>query len=259
MKCTLWIKEEILAEALTDQLCRIHLPTQIHRLRHASDLLVQEEMDGFEQVCFLQINESDLEVINQLMLFERVPLFVFVLSENATLKRSLDVASMEYLMWPWSMIDVRNLILRLYDLKEMKTEYNSFGRNYKSAIQFFVAAVRNGLNGEIILPDVKGYKQFPFSSMARLESEGPYTHVFTVDGDRVLTNKPLRHYDNILDPLDFVRIQINQMINLNCMKHWKMDKDLIVTLKDDSEWKVSFRWVPLFINAVNARSKNGLA
>jgi hypothetical protein len=40
------------------------------------------------------------------------------------------------------------------------------------------------------------------------------------------------------------------------MKDWKMEQGLLVTMNDGSQRTVSLRWVPLFIKAVNSRSKN---
>jgi two-component system LytT family response regulator len=257
MNYTLWLEDELHAETLTEQLKRYQSLAQIRTMNYSDELVVLDEKGQTGNVYFVQISNDKLNFLDQLLACDELPGLVFVLTDNCGLARHLETASLDYLQWPWSMNDFRSLMQRLSDLDEMKKESSTFSDGYKVAISFFTSTARNGLNGEIILPDVKGYRQYPAYSLIRLESEGPYTHVFTDDGKQVLTNRPLKHFDGILDPTLFIRVRSNQIINLNFLKHWKMEQDLLVTLHDDTELKVSFRWVPLFINAVNNRSKGG--
>jgi two-component system LytT family response regulator len=255
MNYTLWLEDELHAETLCEQLKRHQSFAEIRTIKYSDELVVLDDKGLAGNVYFIQINHDKLNFLDQLMDCDELPGLVFVLTDSCGLVRHLETASLDYLQWPWSLNDFRNLMQRLSDLDEMKKESATFSDGYKAAISFFTSTARNGLNGEIILPDVKGYRQYPAYSLVRLESDGPYTHVFTEDGNQVLTNRPLKHFDTILDSTIFIRIKSNQIINLNFLKHWKMEQELLVTLKDDTDLKVSFRWVPLFINAVNNRSK----
>ena len=83
----------------------------------------------------------------------------------------------------------------------------------------------------------------------RLESDGPYIYAFTSSGEQVLTNKPLKHFERTLDERGFVRIQNTQLINLHYLQSWQNESGVKVTLTDGSTFDVSFRWVPIFLQA----------
>jgi len=122
-------------------------------------------------------------------------------------------------------------------------------------LKFLAENTRRHSFKEFVIPNIRGYSACSTHELIRFESDGPFTLAFTSSGEQLLTNKPLKHFEYVLEKAGFVRIQNSHLINLHYLQSWQRDKGVKLTLADGSTFDVSFRWVPLFVQAFSNWSK----
>lgn len=187
---------------------------------------------------------------------ENCPLFVFVLQQPAKHAKKMNSCALDYLQMPVSVKECRELENRLSDLCTLRREKAAFAPAYYSAIQHLISNWSKRTWHEVVLPDVNGYSIVSPREVVRLECEGPYTSAFLSGGRRVLTCKPIKHYEEVLDSYGFVRIQPTQIINLHHIQSWQSERGVEVTLTDGTVLPVSMRRVPLFLEAFQQWSRS---
>ena len=89
------------------------------------------------------------------------------------------------------------------------------------------------------------------SSIVRFEASGSYTNVY-YDNTYVYTSKNLKYYENAINPNVFVRLDRQNIINVNYVKEIiKGNFSSEMILYDDFKIKLSKEKVTEFMNKVN--------
>jgi len=257
MNCAIWSRDMAMGESIKAQLQKYSHTFDVDAVYEWNNSSTFDNISQQVDVVFTQLEMND-EVLPQLLgsLSDNCPFIVFVVRNESKSVRKINACAMDYLYLPFTMRECRELEARLQELRNLKEESLSFSKSYCAAIHHLSANWRKRKLREVVLPNVKGYSVVPPQQLVRLVCDGPYTLAFLHNGDCVLTCKPIKHYDEVLDGFGFVRIQHTQIINLNHLKSWQSDKGVEVTLNDGSVWPISMRRVPLFLDAFQQWSKS---
>ena len=250
MNCTIWTEDPSAGENIKAHLEQWSSFLMCHQLCSTADMIPEKVTAERSDVHFVMLESSSSAVLEHLgNCNNKVPLVVFIVSPTCKFIRNIEISALDYLCWPFNLVHVREIESRLRDLYAMQSECPEFSEGYSIALKFLVANIRKHSIKEVVIPGIRGYTICQTQELKRLESDGPYTYAFTSNGEQLLTNKPLKHFENALYDCGFVRIQNTHLINLHYLKSWQNENGVKITLSDGSTFDVSFRWVPLFLQA----------
>lgn len=100
--------------------------------------------------------------------------------------------------------------------------------------------------GKISISAVDGIYFVNIKDIVRLEAEDNYTHIFTVNNERMTVAKTIKAYEDLLTAVNFYRVHKRHLINLNYMSRF-MKGDSIVVMDDGFKVEVSRRRRPSFM------------
>jgi two-component system, LytTR family, response regulator len=92
---------------------------------------------------------------------------------------------------------------------------------------------------QVVLPLLDGFEVVASKDIVRCEAEDNFTLFHLADGTRRLICRPLKHYENALVPLGFVRVHRSHMVQRTAIKRYVKGKGGTLFLLDGSEVPVS--------------------
>jgi two-component system, LytTR family, response regulator len=75
--------------------------------------------------------------------------------------------------------------------------------------------------------------------IARIEGEGKYTNVYTLDGEKHLAPKSITELEEVLPQEKFMRVHSSHIININCIEKYLKNRNGTIILKDGFEVPIS--------------------
>ena len=75
---------------------------------------------------------------------------------------------------------------------------------------------------KIVLRDSKAMYFVKVLDIMRCEASGSYTDFYLLDNSKITVSKPLKEYEQMLEPFQFVRTHHSHLVNINRIK--KLDK-----------------------------------
>ncbi|WP_269234244.1 LytR/AlgR family response regulator transcription factor [Flavobacterium flavigenum] len=84
----------------------------------------------------------------------------------------------------------------------------------------------------IILPTQEAMYVVKLEQIIRCETSGSYTTFFLTDGRKIIVSKPLKNYEDLLEPPAFFRIHQSHLINVNCIVSYS--REGMVQMNDKS-------------------------
>ena len=94
---------------------------------------------------------------------------------------------------------------------------------------------------KISIPTVEGIIMFPEQDINRLEAMGSYCTIHLSDHKKIMTSKPMVHFEQMIDNTQFMRIHKSHIVNLNNIVRYIRGEGGWVEMKDKSEIPVSRR------------------
>lgn len=85
----------------------------------------------------------------------------------------------------------------------------------------------------------RGFRVVPVGDIVRLEASGNHTYLFLRDGSRLLDSRTLGSYEELLDPLRFMRVHKSHTINLSDVREYRSDDGHIAIMSDKAEVPVA--------------------
>lgn len=113
-----------------------------------------------------------------------------------------------------------------------------------------------GMNGEgepaspqkkIAIPDKYGLRFIQVSDITRLEADGSYTTFFLSNGQKMVSSRHLKEFENILPSSTFFRAHHSYIINLDFVKHYERGEGGTIIMNDNSAIALSKRKKKFFL------------
>ena len=92
---------------------------------------------------------------------------------------------------------------------------------------------------KIAIPSVTKINYINTADILQCESDGPYTVLYLEDGSQLISTRPLKEYDTLLEPFGFYRIHRSHLINLDKVSEYRKGSMDAVILKDGTVIEVS--------------------
>lgn len=232
MKITAFIvDDEPRAQEVLKQLLKEYCPrVEVLGMAQSAIETIQDPAAHVADILFMDINlgrENCFELLENFDLSKsRV---IFTTAHNEYALRAFDYNALHYLLKPIE----PSLLIEAVD------------RLFRSKSGVEVPLAEKDLSAvflsRIALPNLHGYELIEVTDIIRCEGDGAYTHVVTRFGERKLVSKPLKYFEDQLNPVLFFRIHKKHIINLKEMIKCTREKVPGVTMSNGDELTVSWR------------------
>ncbi len=92
---------------------------------------------------------------------------------------------------------------------------------------------------QVVLPLLDGFEVVKATEIVRCEAEDNFTWFMLAGGERKMICRPLKHYEEALVPLGFVRVHRSHLVRVSAIRKYRKGKGGVVVLADGSEIPVS--------------------
>lgn len=179
-------------------------------------------------VAFLDINMPGISVFDSIPSLNDPPLIIFQTAYSEYATDAFDINALDYIMKPLSRERLSNTVKKIRDNLSSSTERKDESDN----ISADRITIRD--SGSIRVVKVKDIQKICF--------EDGLSFIYT-EGNKILSDKPLKHYEDRLRDMGFFRSSKANLVNLDCIKAiYPMFKgQYIIELKDSSRIDLSRR------------------
>lgn len=124
------------------------------------------------------------------------------------------------------------------------------GRRYRDDLSQAVRSIRQqGAAPRLAVDHAKGFKLFDPRTIAHLEADGNCTLLHFTDGSRYLDTRTLKVYEDMLDPLQFIRTHRSHVVNIEQLREYLRDDGHWAVMKDGARVPIARERVQAFVEA----------
>lgn len=190
----------------------------VEYLQHFPDLTVAQVCsNGFEGVKAIQQYKPDLIILDiqmpkingfeMLELIENPPAVIFATAFDEYAIKAFEAHAIDYLLKPFNQDRFEKAIKKWRDQKN-----NAAGEKQTKQLLDEVSLTAPQ-NERIVIKDGSKIKIIPIQEVHYLEAADDFVKVFTKEG-YFLKNKTMSHFEQVLDPTQFVRSHRSYIVNL---------------------------------------------
>lgn len=231
----------------------INIVGEVANAGEARKVLSEHKVD----VLLLDIQmpkENGFDLLNSLE--DRNFLTVFITAHAEHAIRAFKSNAVDYILKP---IDEDELALAIQKCKsklDLMNRSEESGIIYKQAIN---QAINNASNNEypqkLTLTHSNGFQIVSVDNITHLLADGNYTHIYFSNENPLLTSKPIKEFEEILDPKLFFRIHKSTMINIHYLKNYSSAEGHEVLLTNGVKLSISRRRLDDFMNLLASLSR----
>lgn len=189
-------------------------------------------------VVFLDIQLGDgdgFSLLEQLGTTETHVIFTTGLDSEGI--RAIKFSALDYLLKP---VDPDELVAAIEKLKEAQKKH-SIGENIKLLAEHLNGhSAKPGMR-RLALNSADKVQVVRVDEIIRCESERNYTTFFLKDGKQIVVTRTLKEYEELLEPLGFVRVHHSHLINLEFLKEFIKSDGGYALMTDKAQVPVSVR------------------
>lgn len=217
--------------------------------------------EGFQMVVdlkpdavFLDIHMPDADGFSLLAKLPKPrPAIVFATAFEHYALKALRASAVDYLLKPISIKELQSAEDKLLQISKMKKENPHFVTDYDGALSLLSTSIKEENPQKIALNNYHGYRFEEVRGIIRLESDSNYTTIHLRNGEKTVASKPLKHFEDILDPKLFLRIHNSHIINLDFLQSYSREEGGYVELADGCKISISKRRLSLFLEMIKGR------
>lgn len=224
---------------------------EVHILGMASSAEEAREMieDLQPQVVFLDIkmpSEDGFSLLQSLP--ERNFSVVFTTAHNEFALQALKESAVDYIEKPINIDELENAVAKLVRLHKS----NELGAHQESIQQIIDKALVQHAADKISIPTKDGFAVVHSEEIIHLEACEGYTRIYLENGQKYLSSKNIKKFEEHLSPNVFFRIHKSHIINIQ--KHlieFSRSEGNMAIMSDGSKIPVSRRKLQEFLSLVN--------
>ena len=141
---------------------------------------------------------------------------------------------------------VNKAVKRLHKLRDEPGEGQRYHDELKSTARF----IKEQGGQRLAVDHAKGFKLFEPHSIAHLEADGNCTLIHFTDGSRYLDTRTLKVYEDMLDPIQFVRVHRSHLLNVAHLREYLREDGHWAVMKDGTRVPIARERVQDFLEAV---------
>jgi len=244
---TLIIEDEQKSRELLAAMIQTHCP-DLEIIGQGSD--VQEGVDLIKNLMpdlvFLDIsmpNGTGFEVLEKVsdMHFE----LIFATASDQYALKAIKFSACDYLLKP---IDTEELKIAVDKVKKKKKSNTGMDN-----LQFLIEHLKRSDENfqKITLPTGNAYEIVNIKDIIRCEADGSYTTFYLSDKRKLVISAGLKHYEELLPEIDFIRVHHHHLINMNHVLRFLKEDGGYAIMTDDSKIEISRRKKEAFMERLN--------
>ncbi len=198
------------------------------------------------ELVFLDISMPDgsgFDMLEQVAGYKFELIFATASDQHAV--RAIKFSACDYLLKP---IDIEELKLAVDKVvSKKKTTPNM--ENLQFLIQHLKRADENFQ--KITLPTGNAYEIVNIKDIIRCEADGSYTNFYLADKRKLMISVGLKHYEELLPEMDFIRVHHHHLINMHHVVRFLKEDGGYAVMSDGSKIEISRRKKEAFMEKLN--------
>lgn len=172
---------------------------------------------------------------------------IFTTATDKHALKAIKYSACDYLLKPIDLDELDNAIKRL----EQK---RSSSMPSMDNLQFLIQNLKRADDNynKISLPTGNAFEIVHIKDIIRCEADGSYTNFFLVGGKKLMVSASLKHYEDLLPELDFIRIHHHHLVNMNHVIRFLKEDGGYAIMTDNSKLEISRRKKDAFLQRLNA-------
>lgn len=159
---------------------------------------------------------------------------IFITAHNKYAIDAFQFSALDFILKP---INPEALIAAVEKAKN-KLHLNGIERQFQILTEFY--SNLNNPNQKLIIKDRNSIYVVKVTDIIRCESENSYTTFFLINNEQIVSSKPIKEYEDLLDRFGFIRVHQSHLVNKH--KITRFDKsDLTLHLENNHEVPVAQR------------------
>lgn len=172
---------------------------------------------------------------------------VFVTAYDAYAVEAFRVSAVDYILKPIGSEDVIRVIQKIKtdvknELNKLSVQLLQLDKLLNTRSDSTEQKIGIAMSDKIVFIN--------FSNIVYCEADGPYTHVYLTDGQKLVSSKALGEFEAQLSGNKFFRIHHHFLINLNQVKAFQRQDGGYVIMENNKELEVSKRKRKEFLDAI---------
>ena len=165
--------------------------------------------------------------------------------------RALKASAIDYLLKPIKIIELKNAVLKVFNLRPQIGNDQLISDNIKAQLH----SLEENLSdiekiNKINLPNSNGFHILNINEIIYVLADSNYSIFHLENNESIMVSRHLKEYEEILKDSGFSRIHKSTIINLKHLSDYTNKNGLIVKLSDNSEHVVSRRRSSEFLETV---------
>ena len=158
--------------------------------------------------------------------------------------RALKASAIDYLLKPIKIIELKNAVLKVFNLRPQIGNDQLISDNIKENLSDIEKI------NKINLPNSNGFHILNINEIIYVLADSNYSIFHLENNESIMVSRHLKEYEEILKDSGFSRIHKSTIINLKHLSDYTNKNGLIVKLSDNSEHVVSRRRSSEFLETV---------
>ena len=167
-----------------------------------------------------QVGEPDFDVI-----------FITAFSEYAL--RAIQVSAAHYLLKPLNIDELVEAVQKVEAARSKARDFN------QTRILVENVQLENRQLHKMVLPTMEGFEVIRINQIVYCTAQDNFTEFHLTDGHKKLICRSLKHYEELLDDFDFIRIHKSYLINKHYVSKYRKGKGGTVVMSTGAEVEVS--------------------
>jgi len=173
---------------------------------------------------------------------------VFITAFDAYAVEAFRLSAMDYLLKPVEADDIVRVVEKIKN--DIWKNENPTSTQLQQ-LEKFLTKNAVATESKIAIGMAEKIIFFNINDILYCKAEGPYTHIYTADGKKIVASKPLGEFEQQLMTHQFFRIHHSTLINLNHVKEFQRFDGGYVIMVNDAKLEVSHRKRNDFLDAIN--------
>ena len=216
-------------------------------------------------VALRSINELDPDLLfldirmpsgtEGLDLLEAMPdarfMVIFVTAFKDYAVQAFHSNAVDYVLKPIDPDELRAAVDKALRRWELMRNTHAEGQRYRNDLNEAVRTIKqHGTSPRLAVDHAKGFKLFEPHTIIHLEADGNCTLLHFTDGSRYLDTRTLKVYEDMLDPLQFLRVHRSHLINVEQLREYLRDDGHWAVMKDGVRVPIARERVQAFVEAM---------
>lgn len=159
--------------------------------------------------------------------------------------------AVDYVLKPIDPDELRAAVDKALRRWELMRNTRAEGQRYRDDLNEAVRTIKqHGTSPRLAVDHAKGFKLFEPHTIIHLEADGNCTLLHFTDGSRYLDTRTLKVYEDMLDPLQFLRVHRSHLINVEQLREYLRDDGHWAVMKDGARVPIARERVQAFVEAM---------